>query len=500
MRNLLTCLALFAELFVHAQTFSKVYHHATYLAGSGRSVFEVPDGYLLFTSEWSSDSTVGALYTKLIDTSGALLEEHEFTRSRSIDPGITDPIWANSNGTFTAGLTCYGQVGLDSIFLYHFDRFGDTLYTSFVSADASEGVRDCVGTPDGGYLIAGACTLTPDPIAVCACLRKVTAQGEELWRRTWPQYQYIYSIRPMSDGSYLLGGNRPNTFNPTCLIKVDGNGDQQWVRFIGGSSSGSSAQTIELTNGNYLVPSAWIPPDSVGQELNWFASAYCFSPAGVELWRRDLHYELQARAIQAHNMDNDEYFVIGSYEQTPRDPDSATSLWRMNADGDTLYTRKYWYYGGYAAENLATYGINRTSDGGLIMIGAVRQSTTGEQPLLWSTWVLKLDEHGCLTPGCHTVGVADYEMALQSALVLAPNPAHEQVSIALTLPDGYPLEGAVQAMLLDAQGKEVLHQNVSTNTGELRGMLDVGGLPAGLYYLHLRDGVKWLAGGKVVVE
>jgi len=54
--------------------------------------------------------------------------------------------------------------------------------------------------------------------------------------------------------------------------------------------------------------------------------------------------------------------------------------------------------------------------------------------------------------------------------------------------------------LLDAKGKEVLREQVATTTTELRGQLDVRGLPSGLYYLHLRDGVKWLAGGKIIVE
>jgi hypothetical protein len=58
----------------------------------------------------------------------------------------------------------------------------------------------------------------------------------------------------------------------------------------------------------------------------------------------------------------------------------------------------------------------------------------------------------------------------------------------------------VQAVVLDAQGREVLRQRVGTNTTELRGQVDVAGLPAGLYYLHLRDASKWLAGGKVVRE
>jgi len=499
MRLELTLSAIFIACLGQAQNFSRVYHHATYLGGSGRSVFEVPNGYLIFTREWSSDSTVGALYTKLIDTSGALVGVHEFTRTRSIDPGVVDPIWANADGTFTSAITCFGQNGLDSIFLYHFNHFGDTLHTTFVSADASEGVRDCVGTPDGGYLIAGACTLTADPIDDCACIRKVTAQGEEVWRRTWPEYEYIRSIRPMGDGSYLLGGNRPNMFNATCMIKLDGNGEQQWIRFTGGNASGSSVQAIELTNGNYLIPNSWLPADSTPVGLVRFATALCLDPDGNEVWQKKLHYELGAAAALACNMDNEEFFVVGGYEQTPRDPDIATTLWRMNADGDTLYRRKYWYFGGYAAENVATYGINRTSDGGLIMIGAVRQSTTGEQPLLYSTWVLKLDEHGCLTPGCHTVGVQEYELALQNALVLAPNPTSDRLSVSLPLPAGYMVYGATQVVLLDAQGKQVLQQSVPTGTTELRTQVEVDGLAPGIYYLHLRDELRWLAGGKVVV-
>jgi hypothetical protein len=62
------------------------------------------------------------------------------------------------------------------------------------------------------------------------------------------------------------------------------------------------------------------------------------------------------------------------------------------------------------------------------------------------------------------------------------------------------LEGTVQILLFDAQGKEVSRQTLGSTSGHVRTSVDVGALPTGLYYVHLRDDVKWLAGGKVVVK
>ena len=58
----------------------------------------------------------------------------------------------------------------------------------------------------------------------------------------------------------------------------------------------------------------------------------------------------------------------------------------------------------------------------------------------------------------------------------------------------------MQVQLLDARGRLVLEQRVQQNLNQLRGSMNVSALPAGIYYLHLRDGRRWLAGGKVVVE
>jgi hypothetical protein len=63
-------------------------------------------------------------------------------------------------------------------------------------------------------------------------------------------------------------------------------------------------------------------------------------------------------------------------------------------------------------------------------------------------------------------------------------------------PPSYHPKGPLRVVLLDALGRQVQEERMSGSTLSL----STSTLPAGLYYLHLTDGTRWLAGGKVVVE
>jgi hypothetical protein len=116
-------------------------------------------------------------------------------------------------------------------------------------------------------------------------------------------------------------------------------------------------------------------------------------------------------------------------------------------------------------------------------------------------FVIKTDSFGCVVPGCQSVGVLEYELGLQESLVVAPNPAHGQVNFTLQLPEGYAINGTVQAVLLDATGRQVAEQVVERNGGLVSHSFTLSpAFPPGLYFLHVKDQRKWLAGGKVVVE
>ncbi|HPF91123.1 MAG TPA: T9SS type A sorting domain-containing protein, partial [Flavobacteriales bacterium] len=227
-----------------------------------------------------------------------------------------------------------------------------------------------------------------------------------------------------------------------------------------------------------------------------------YASDGTEVWVRDqiIFADSETRVcsfLNGYQQSDGSLIICGTIRNTVLDLFDKGMLYKFDAEGNEIWSRFYSHYSGipvgYPQE---FYDVKPTSDGGFILTG---ETNGPAPPNSHRLWLVKLDSMGCLVPGCHTVGVLEFESQLQSALNLSPNPAHERVQVSLALPEGYRLEGAVQALLLDAQGKEVLRAQVPTNATKLRGQLDVSGLPSGLYYLHLRDAAKWLAGGKVVV-
>ena len=502
MRTITLILSIPLSLLCSAQLgFSIVHVGDGNASGEGRSIFETSYGYLLFSAEVDQNTGRTWLYTSRFDLEGEYLDGHTFSGTGNLDVGLVDCVVQEVEGSFTSATLRFASSEAPELRLYRFSAFGDTLITYPIGTEPSQASRDCLAVGDGTYLLAGWCTIGEDPVDDCACLRRVAADGQELWRRTWPERLMYHTVNAVEDGNFLVGGSRFSTTDKTVLMKVNSDGEEIWTRYLGGYSpySGGAAHATHMSNGDYLVPGSWLPQDSINNSERGFASLYCYAPNGDLRWRRDLLYGRLAGASLSRMAAQGEYWVVGGYYQVPRDPDVATTLWRVDNNGDTLYSRKYWYYGGEGAANAVTYGMDTTSDGGLVLTGTAYEGINGVEPFNHKTWILKLDQHGCLVPGCHTVGLQDYEMALQGALQVSPNPTQDVLRFSLDLPSGYPLQGKVQALVLDAQGKEVARQNIAANGLQVAGTIALNGQAPGLYYLHLRDEVKWLAGQKVVV-
>ncbi len=143
------------------------------------------------------------------------------------------------------------------------------------------------------------------------------------------------------------------------------------------------------------------------------------------------------------------------------------------------------------------YDLERTLDGGYIMAGTAFDSLLVSQ----DAWLVKVDSFGCLVPGCQLFdGLQEQYTDLGGALTLYPNPvgAGQPLQVGIALPAGFTTTGALSLGLVSSEGRLVHEQLVPCNA--TRAELATTGLAPGLYFVHLRDGARWLCGGKVVVS
>jgi len=192
------------------------------------------------------------------------------------------------------------------------------------------------------------------------------------------------------------------------------------------------------------------------------------------------------------------YWLIGNRYQYAINPDAFMLLWELDGDLDSLWMRRYWYYGSNGAQS-SIYSVRSTSDAGLVMCGVTRQGETDPLPYKQDNWLIKLDSYGCLVPGCQNVGIEEVALGLNAYFHIAPNPVASGAPVRITFdpPDGFIPKGTLRVVVLDALGKEAHAEQFTSHSSALTLHTSFA---AGLYYIHLTDGSSWLAGGKVVVE
>ena len=498
--NCTRCIVLLASIVTItlccAQGFNIAHHNLNLLPAQGRSVFEHQDGFLAFNVQFAWDSSASILFTSMFDGEGNFLWETPHPNPQSMDPGIMDPVTPLLQGGYATGITLFGNGQPNRTYLYRFDENGDTLWTRFLKEDTTLGInsgtRHLLQLPDEGFLHSGWCSVTGG----AACIMRLDSSGTILWERIYPPCTYIFNSSPTFDGGFVLGSKINSYPDQGVVIKVDSLGEQIWLERFGGRAITVGKPTA-LPDGSILTTGAWEELNASPSSEFQYGSVYRYTDNGVQVWRRDYFYGWKASTTMIRPSADGNFWVIGG-----RHSDDYTlnfmHLLKIDLNGDSLWMRNYWYYDSYVAAN-AIYGATPTSDGGLVMTGLAKQGENDPQPFLASMWLLRVDEHGCVVPGCHTVGVNEYAADLNQYFNLWPNPvqAGDPISFSFDPPAGFTPTGDLRAVLLDTGGREVHSQQFATGTSLFTIMPAVA---PGTYHLHLTDERSWLAGAKVVIE
>ena len=175
----------------------------------------------------------------------------------------------------------------------------------------------------------------------------------------------------------------------------------------------------------------------------------------------------------------------------------AGSIAKVSVAGDSLWLRHYQYVttlGNYHY----LYDLEETSDGGFIMVGEARPYSGADSlfpPPIQQGWLLKVDEHGCLVPGCHLLDAVG-EVADRSPLLrLYPNPAGDYLHVYFRHPQA-PSGGHFR--LINVQGLEL--RSWPATASDTTYILYLDDCAPGLYFLQYWERGRLVRVEKVVVE
>jgi Secretion system C-terminal sorting domain len=457
----------------------------------GYSVFEVDSVYRVFNLQKFSGTSFQDLVVSAFDVGGGIVNEvHNVTYSADWI-GSSSPVSPVDSG-YVSGVARFGSGPLDSLFLFRFDGNGDTLWTKFIDADTTFLMRGTAVTTTGDVLLAGLHEYPEE-----AYVYHLDSAGNVKGYHGYAGFDGEDVVDGKDGKWYVCGlGNQTNNYGRGVVVRSDTNGTELWRRTLTDAAPGWYKSVIALHDSSILCLGVGSPDQ---QAYGNFALAIKYDPTGNMVWRRDL-YESESPSwpswFHAGYEAADRTLVLAGWYRSFAQRDQGLIV-KLTADGDTVWHRFYSHYPGAAyGKDQIFWDVKPTSDGGMVLTGETNSDAYPYAQL----WLLKLDSLGCLVPGCGSVGVEEYTDLFNGKLNVSPNPASDRISIALDLTEGVEVSGQLRAVLLDASGRLALEQPVQQNLNQLRTTVDVGALPAGTYYVHVRDAKRWLAGSKLVVQ
>jgi hypothetical protein len=255
------------------------------------------------------------------------------------------------------------------------------------------------------------------------------------------------------------------------LFKTDKLGNLIWEKYNGNRDwlEGYLA-IIKTKDGNYLLLGG------TNYEPLWNTNTAIrltkINRNGDTLWNKEYLKGNIANAVDIYETDDGKILFTGwIYRITNTPLQSAGLLYKVNAQGDSLWARFY-DPDTVIDENIGH--LNQTSDKGFILTG------TGSPPgsrLNGEAWILKVDSLGCTYNGC-AINTATHENTEGSPLMtLFPNPASDVLTI------GFKTTALVknaQLKITDILGRQA--KNIPFETLPTEYEIDVGSLSNGTYF------------------
>jgi hypothetical protein len=275
-------------------------------------------------------------------------------------------------------------------FLFKLNAQGDSLWLKEYGGPDYDRLKCVQQTSDGGYIMAG--TRDGNSINYAQCdlyLIKTDGNGNETWSKSYGALytrDYGQSVKQTTDGGYIVTGKTTLIGNGDIyLLKTDAQGDELWSKTFGGLLSGHGYSVQQTADGGYVV-SGNLDTDNIGS-----SNAYLLKVDGngVEQWSKSFGDSLVNQANSVQQTTDGGYVFSGLYTYGVFNISSTQNadVYVVKTDGNGV---EQWLqtYGG--AEYDLSESIKQTPDGGYIVAGRTK-SFGGNR---WDFYLIKLNSTG----------------------------------------------------------------------------------------------------------
>ncbi|MFC1955407.1 hypothetical protein ACFLWZ_02565 [Chloroflexota bacterium] len=282
--------------------------------------------------------------------------------------GLTESFGAGDEDFWVVKLTSNGQISWQK-------AYGGSL------KDRAYSVQQ---TTDGGYIVAG----STDSFGAGSkdyWVVKITSNGSVEWQKTYGGVdpERARCIQQTTDGGYIVAGYT-NSFgagsSDIWILKLASNGNVQWQKTYGGSSSESTWSVQQTSDGGYIV-AGWTESSGAGNSDYWVLK---LSSEGNVQWQKSYGGVDDDDPYSVRQTADGGYIVVGVTESFGA---GAEDFWvlKLASNGTVTWQKTY---GGISDD--ASYSVHQTSDGGFVVLGMTESFGTGNGDF----WLLKLTSNG----------------------------------------------------------------------------------------------------------
>ena len=355
--------------------------------------------------------TIGAAQptTQWQKSFGGSLEDFAFSVQQTSDAGyIVGGASVSNDGDVT------GNHGSFDYWVVKLDEHGDLQWQKSLGGSDEDRARSIQQTSDGGHIVAGYSRSNDGDVTgnhgdFDYWVVRLDGQGDVQWERSLggSDWDAAQSIQQTSDGGFIVAGySRSNDGDVTgnhgnfdyWVVKLDGQGDIQWEKSLGGSYWDAAYNIQQTSDGEYIVvgQSASKNGDVTGNHGNFDYWVVKLDGQGDIQWQRSLGGSDDDYAHAFQQTIDGGYIIAGHSSSNDGDVTAnhgLTDIWvvKLDASGNIQWQRSL---GGSGYEYAAS--IQQTIDVGYMIAGESR-SNDGDVTAnhgLADIWVVNLDAQG----------------------------------------------------------------------------------------------------------